>query len=150
MLAGVPDETEIRPAVDFALLADSAQVMGGKLYILGGGWNTLFVNRFPVRHPSLAVGLRIRVPWSLTDRTVTVGLDLEDEDGGRVLPTAPITQAIKVSRAPMMPEGSDIVIARSFTFSNLTFEKPGGYAFLITIDGEVSERLRFTILSRRG
>src|SRR5690606_5229563 len=34
-------ENELRPGVDFALLADAVQVLQGKLYVLGGGWNTL-------------------------------------------------------------------------------------------------------------
>lgn len=142
------DVTEIKPGIDFALLADAAQVVQGKLYVLGGGWNTLFVGSFPARHPSLSVGLRVRVPWSWSERTIVIAVDLQDQDGGRVLPTGPIRQGVRVARPQGMPEGSDIVLARSFTFNNLTFTGPGGYSFVISLDDEVVERLRFTVLQR--
>jgi hypothetical protein len=144
----VDRETEITPAVDFALLADAVQVLQGKLYVLGGGWNTLFVSGFPARHPSLGVGLRVRVPWSWTDRSLVIGVDLQDEDGARMLPGNAISQSVKVSRPAGMPDGSDVVLARSFTFNNLTFPKPGGYSFVISLDEEIADRLRFTVLRR--
>lgn len=141
-----PDE--IQPGVDFALLADAVQVLQGKLYVLGGGWNTLFVAGFPARHPSLGVGLRVHVPWSWTDRSIRIGIDLQDEDGARVLPGPAISQTVKVSRPQGMPDGSDVVLARSFTFSNLVFPRPGGYSFVISLDDEPADRLRFTVLER--
>jgi hypothetical protein len=141
-------ETEIKPGVDFALLADAVQVLQGKLYVLGGGWNTLFVGEFPARHPSLGVGLRVRVPWSWTDRPLRISIDLQDEDGARMLPGPPIAQGVKVSRPQGMPDGSDVVLARSFTFNNLTFPKPGGYSFVISLDDDPADRLRFTVLQR--
>lgn len=141
-------ETEIRPVVDYALLADAVQVVQGKLYLLGGGWDTLFVPGFPARFPSLGVGLRVRVPWSWADQVVVIGVDLQDEDGARVLPTAPLAQGVKVSRPPGLPEGSDLGVARSFTFNNLTFPHAGAYSFVITIDQEVASRLRFSVRPR--
>lgn len=141
-------DTEIAPQVDFALLADAVQVLQGKLYVLGGGWNTLFVAGFPARHPSLGVGLRVRVPWSWTERPLKIGIDLQDEDGARILPGPPIAQGVKVSRPQGLPDGSDVVLARSFTFNNLMFPKPGGYSFVISLDDEPSDRLRFNVLAR--
>jgi hypothetical protein len=141
-------ETEIRPAVDYALLADAVQVVQGKLYVLGGGWDTLFVPGFPARFPALGVGLRVRVPWSWADHVVVIGVDLQDEDGARVLPTDPLVQGVKVSRPAGLPEGSDLGVARSFTFNNLTFPRPGAYSFVISIDEQVASRLRFSVRPR--
>ncbi len=141
-------ETDIRPTIDFALLADAVQVVQGKLYVLGGGWDTLFVAGFPARHPSLGIGLRIRVPWSWTDRSITVGVDIQNEDGGRVLPTPPLKQGLRVNRPSGIPEGSDIGISRSFTFNNLTFPGEGAYSFVITLDDDVASRLRFSVRKR--
>ena len=141
-------EAGIKPTVDYALLADAVQVVMGKLYVLGGGWDALFVPGFPARFPSLGVGLRIRVPWSWADQVVRIGVDLQDEDGGRVLPTAPVAQGVKVSRPPGIPEGSDLGVARSFTFNNLTFPHEGAYSFVISIDDEVASRLRFSVRTR--
>lgn len=146
--ASVDFETDIRPTIDFALLADAVQVVQGKLYVLGGGWDTLFVGDFPARHPSLGIGLRIRVPWSWTDRQITVGVDIQDEDGGRVLPTRPLRQGLRVTRPTGIPDGSDIGISRSFTFNNLTFPAEGAHSFVITLDDDVVSRLRFSVRKR--
>lgn len=142
------DDTVIKPTTDFALLADAVQVVQGKLYVLGGGWDTLFVSDFPARYPSLGVGLRVRVPWSWTNQVLVIGVDLQDEDGGRVLPAPPLAQGVKVARPKGIPEGSDIGIARSFTFNNLSFPHEGAYSFVISLNTEVASRLRFAVRSR--
>ena len=141
-------DTEILPTVDFALLADAVQVVQGKLFVLGGGWDTLFVRSFPARYPTLGVGLRVRVPWSWTDQPLVIGVDLQDEDGQRVLPGAPLAQGVKVARPPGIPEGSDIGLARSFTFNNLTFPRESAYSFVVSLNQEVASRLRFAVRSR--
>jgi hypothetical protein len=138
----------IEPSIDFALLADAVQVSQGKLYVLGGGWDTLFVREFPARYPTLGVGLKVRVPWSWTDRVVVIGIDLQDEDGARVLPTPPLAQGVKINRPQGIPEGSDVGIARSFTFNNLTFPAEGAYSFVVSLDQEVVSRLRFSVRPR--
>jgi Family of unknown function (DUF6941) len=65
------------------LLADAAQAIGGKLYILGGGWSVI------VPGTPFAVAVKLEVPWSqATDRHVA-RLELVDEDGQAVeAPTA--------------------------------------------------------------
>jgi hypothetical protein len=143
-----PLDPDLVPSVDFALLADAVQVVQGKLYVLGGGWDTLFVRGVPARYPALGVGLRVRVPWSYTDRGLVIGIDLQDEDGGRVLPGPPISQGVRVNRPSGIPEGSDVGIARSFTFNNLTFPSEGAYSFVISIDDDVASRLRFSVRVR--
>ncbi len=40
-----------------AMLADAAQVQGGKLFVLGGGFDTISAQSLPVVHRSLAVAL---------------------------------------------------------------------------------------------
>ena len=44
------DSPAFEPSVDFAILADAAQAIAGKLFLLGGGWDTLRVGGFPARH----------------------------------------------------------------------------------------------------
>ena len=51
------------PEIDFAILADGVHASAGKIYVLGGGWDTIFVQQFPARHHTLGLGLRIRVPY---------------------------------------------------------------------------------------
>ena len=40
--------------IDYLVLADAVAAVGGKHYIHGGGWDTLFSRTFPFVHPTLA------------------------------------------------------------------------------------------------
>lgn len=138
------------PTVDVALLADSVQAVRGKLFILGGGWDTLWVRQFPARHPSLAIGLRLRVPVSWKSETITLSVELQDADGKPVLPK-PLAHEIRLpSDPPQSPSATDFGLIRSFTFNNLRFESEGAYSFVISVDGEPVSRLRFTVRARPG
>ena len=141
------DDTDIRPVVELAMVADAVQVAQGKLFVLGGGWNTLMVRDFPAKHPVMAVAVLVTVPWSWADRPITIELDLEDGDGHRLFPS-PIRQRLTVAKPAGMPQGSDIVVPRSFTISNLVFRQAGGYSFIVSVDGQVAERIRFRVLQR--
>ena len=78
----------LEPSVDIALLADAVQASQGKLYVLGGGWDVLTVRSLPARHPSMGIGLRVRVPWGWPGESVVLEVELQDEDGWSVLPAA--------------------------------------------------------------
>lgn len=136
------------PTVDVALLADSVQAVRGKLFVLGGGWDTLWVQRFPARHPSLAIGLRLRVPVSWNSDILNLSVELQDEDGQPLLPR-PLTHDIRLPvDIPHPPSASDFGLIRSFTFNNLRFDHQGAYSFVISVDGDPVSRIRFTVRAR--
>ncbi len=136
------------PTVDVALLADSVQAVRGKLYVLGGGWDTLWVPRFPARHPTLAIGLRLRVPVTWSSEVINLAVELQDEDGKGLLPR-PLSHDIRLpTTSPRQPVGTDYSLIRSFTFNNLRFEHDGPYSFVISVDGDPVSRLRFSVRER--
>ena len=141
-------ELDPTPQVEFAFLADAVQAVAGKLYVIGGGWDTLFSGSFPMRHPTMGLGLRIRVPWSSLDE-FTLAVDLVDEDGTSLFKGRELSQRIRVRRPAEMPAGSDLGVVRAFTFNNLAFPAEGGYAFRITVDGDEVSRLRFRLRQRQ-
>jgi hypothetical protein len=68
-------------SVEWLILADSAQVVGGKLYLLGGGWDLLTVNQpFPVTRRS-GLAASFRVPWTDTNFRHNVNITISDADG---------------------------------------------------------------------
>lgn len=144
MVDTTPDS--IGPSVDVALLADAVQAIRGKLFILGGGWDTLWVRQFPARHPSLAIGLRLRIPTSWHSEEMKLSVELQDADGKSIFPR-PLTQTIKLSRATDS-QTTDIGLVRSFTFNNLVFGHEGSYSFVISVDDDPVSRLRFTVRAR--
>ncbi len=142
-----PPDT-LGPSVDVALLADSIQAVRGKLFVLGGGWDTLWVTRFPARHPSLAIGLRLRVPVSWNSDRLRLAVELQDEDGKPLLP-APLAHDVRLpGEAPHPPSATDYGVVRSFTFNNLRFDHEGAYSFVILVDDEPVSRLRFSVRER--
>lgn len=144
MMDVTPDS--IGPTVDVALLADSVQAVRGKLFVLGGGWDTLWVQGFPARHPSLAIGLRLRIPTSWSGDVLSLSVELQNADGGPLLPQ-PLLQKINLPRSPD-PQATDIGLVRSFTFNSLVFPEPGPYSFVISVEQEPVSRLRFTVRQR--
>lgn len=137
-----------KPEIEVAILADAVQAVGGKLYVLGGGWDTLFASRFPARHPSLGIGVRIRVPWSSVDREFRLSVDLLDEDGHSAFGGKSITQTFRAGRPSGIPDGADVGVVRALTINGLVFPHAGGYSFVVSIDGTEVHRISFRVRER--
>ena len=58
--------------IDFLLLADRAEVLNGKLYLMGGAWDRRQIRDIdsPV---SLTIVVGVLVPWNLTNEPASVG-----------------------------------------------------------------------------
>jgi hypothetical protein len=138
------------PEIEVAILADAVQAVAGKLYVLGGGWDTLFAARFPARHPSLGIGVRVRVPWSQIDQTFNLSVDLVDEDGHSAFGDKTITQTFKAGRPRGLPDGVDVGVVRALTINGLVFPHEGGYSFVVSIDGTEVHRISFRVREHRG
>ena len=137
----------IGPTVDVALLADAVQAVRGKLFVLGGGWDTLWVRSFPARHPSMAIGFRLRVPSSWGAELLKLSVELQNADGAPLL-AQPLSHQVKLPAHPQPPTATDFGVVRSFTFNNLLFVHEGSYSFVISVDDETVSRLRFSVRAR--
>ncbi|NIA26097.1 MAG: hypothetical protein GWP04_11095 [Gammaproteobacteria bacterium] len=137
-----------RPEIEVAILADAVQAVGGKLYVLGGGWDTLFASRFPARHPSLGIGVRIRVPWGSVDEEFRLSVDLLDEDGHSAFGGKSIIQKFRAGRPSGIPDGADVGVVRALTINGLVFPRAGGYSFVVSIDGAEAHRISFRVRER--
>jgi uncharacterized protein DUF6941 len=60
------------------LLADAAQAVDGKLYVLGGGWSIITVGM------PFAIAAKVEVPWNQATDSHTLKLELLDQDGHAV------------------------------------------------------------------
>ncbi len=139
----------LKPSVEFAFLADAVQVVGGKLFALGGGWDQLLVSQFPTRHSSMGIGLRVTFPRGWDKSPVAMGVDLQDQDGSSVLGSRMPQRKLPVKSPPGLSPGSVFGYPMAFTFNALPFDSPGDYSFVIYLDGEPVHRLRFTVRERR-
>jgi len=138
----------LTPSIEFALLADAVQAMNGKLFVLGGGWDTIWVRSFPARHHTMAIGTRLRIPWSSEPQTFELTVQLVDEDGKPIFDT--IRHSLTVAPPKGVPDGFEHGVVRAFTFNNVPFHQPGEYSFVMAIDGAETGRLRFSVRERRA
>ena len=121
------------------MLADSAQEVGGKLYILGGGWSITGPDPVP-----MAIALKLEVPWDRTNEQHALLLELLDEDGEPVLiPGADgeqvplqVTGEFEAGRPPGIKPGTPIDSALAVNFGPLPLEAGRRYQWRLSIDGE--------------
>lgn len=90
-----------RPELEFLLLADHAEAVNGKLYLMGGGWDRRGIVDF--RQPqAFAVAIGLLIPWNETNRPVSLSMTLRDVDGADVAP--PLQTQVVIGRpANAMP-----------------------------------------------
>jgi hypothetical protein len=67
------------PTIDFFILADRAEAVNGKLYLMGGGWSETVVPDISQPAP-LSFALGVLVPWNATNQQHTVRITIEDLD----------------------------------------------------------------------
>ncbi len=110
--------------VDFAILADSAQVVGGKLYVLGGAFDTINSKKAPIIHSAMSLAFRLLFDAGEVDRTHNLEIVILDEDGKQI---AKAGGPLMVKRNPNKPAGWKQGFLGVLNFANLKFEKFGDY-----------------------
>ena len=129
--------------IDWLILADSAEVVNNKLYLLGGGWDSITVNSaFPVVHPC-AVATAFSVPWNETNQPRNVEIEIVTEDGES---RAKIDAKVETGRPAALPRGQSQRVQFAVRF-NLTLEGPGGHVIIARIEGEERRRVPFNIVA---
>ncbi|MFZ1062574.1 MAG: hypothetical protein WAN30_03795 [Acidimicrobiales bacterium] len=120
------------------LLADSAQVADGKLYILGGGWSVTG----PEPVPS-AVAIKVAVDWHEFNSAHHWELILEDADGKLVqFETPEGTQTIEVrgdfsTTTPQdVPQGTPVDVPIAVNFGPIPLAPASRFTWRLVIDGE--------------
>lgn len=112
-----------------ALLADAARIENGKLYIYGGGWDTITVASFPTMHPTMSLAWILRIEYDEALSDIPIMVELIDEDGSPLGPR--LEGVINTGHAPRQQRGTPSFIPQTFTLNLLQFEKPGTYSFRI-------------------
>jgi hypothetical protein len=124
------------------LLADSAQEVNGKLYILGGGWSV--TGPMPTPH---AVVLKFDVPWDRANRKHKIVLELLTADGEPVIlndqseEQAPlrVEGELEVGRPVGLKAGTPIDASMAINFGPIPLEPDRRYQWRLSIDGHHEE-----------
>jgi hypothetical protein len=126
------------------LLCDAAQAIGGKLYILGGGWTIIFQPHVPV---PMSLAIKIDVPWDRSNQSLHFDVQLVDLDGEPVdLGDGPIAASadFEVGRPAGLKPGTPIDVALALPFGMLALG-PGQYVWQLEIEG-AAVRAPFRVL----
>ena len=128
--------------VEWLILADAAQVTGGKLYLIGGGWDKVTANKFP--HPqSMSIAVSFRVPWTETNERHSFEVEIAGADGEAI---AKVPGQFEVGRPPGTPPGQD-QRAQFAVNVNWSINKPGGYVVVARVDGQEGRRFPFNVVA---
>lgn len=125
--------------VDFLLLADRAEVLNGKLYMMGGAWDRRNIRDIAAPVP-LSIVVGVLVPWNLTNEPHQLRLRIEDEDGTAVLPEVEAT--VNVGRPANAMQGQSF---RATAVINNRWALPryGTYRVVASVAGQSEKRVAF-------
>lgn len=119
------------------LLADAAQAVSGKLYILGGGWSVIG----PDPTPS-AIAIKIEVPWDEANTPHKLRLELVDSDNRATLVPTPtgeepveIEGGLEVGRPAGLKPGTPLDVTVAFNFPPFPLRPDSRYVWRLLIDG---------------
>ena len=123
------------------LLADAAQAVDNKLYVLGGGWSVTG----PAPTPS-ALALYIKVPWDQANVKHRLELELIDADGRAVTGIGPegeqpiaVASEFEVGRPAGLTPGTPIDVALAINIGPLPLAPGARYEWRLQVDGESRE-----------
>ncbi len=133
------------------LLADAAQESGGKLYIIGGGWNIITASHAPppaISQRAIALVVLLSIGWTEANEPIDFEINLVDADERPVIPE-PLRGQLTIGRPPQIPKGTDQVMPFVVNFNDLTFEHLGTYAFTFRAGDEELGRVAFHIIANK-
>ena len=130
------------------VLCDAAQAVGGKLYILGGGWSFITPGA-----SAMALAILVEVPWTATNEPHTLHIQLVDQDEQPVLlgpENKPVTidGTLEVGRPPGHPQGTPLNVPIAFTIPPLPLAPSQRYVWVLSVDGETDDNWRVAFNTR--
>ncbi|MBI4052207.1 MAG: hypothetical protein HY400_06850 [Elusimicrobia bacterium] len=129
--------------IDFAVLAEAAEAVGGKLYMMGGAVDTILSNQVPVIHPRLSLAVRILLSPGEIDRNHHLEVILLDEDGKKL---GQIGTEMLAGRNANVPAGWEQGLLLVFNFINVQFQKFGHYTLDILGNGSSLKNIPFRLM----
>jgi hypothetical protein len=132
------------------VLADWAEAINGKLYIMGGGWSITGPDPLPS-----ALAIKIEVPWDETNRPHTLRLGLIDDDGQPVVIAGgekpfEITGRFELGRPSGLPPGTPMDTVLAVSLAPMPLERGKRYIWRLWIDDESNDDWQTAFMVRRG
>ena len=132
------------------LLADHAQALSGKLYIMGGGWNIVG----PTPAPIALAGI-LELEWDEANQPKRLRIELMTEDGQPVMVPTPtgdrpvvIEGNAEVGRPPGTRAGTAFNVPIAINVGPLLIPPGGRYVWRFSIDGQSRDEWRLPFSTR--
>ena len=132
------------------LLADHAQALGGKLYVMGAGWNVTG----PAPAPMALAGI-LELDWDEANESKALRIELLTEDGRPVAVPTPtgdrpvvIETTVEVGRPVGTRRGSLFNIPIAINIGLMPIAPGGGYVWQFWIGGETQNDWRLPFSTR--
>ncbi len=132
------------------ILADSAQAVGGKLYLLGGGWTLTG----PDPSPS-AIAVLVEIPWDEANRVFNFKLSLFTGDDQAVIVPTPVGDRpveiegqFEAGRPPGLKPGTPLMIPLVVNLAPLPLPPDGLYVWKLEINGRSEEDWQLAFRTR--
>lgn len=125
--------------LDFLMVADRAEAVGGKLYLLGGGWDRITLTQYPGA-ANFDVAIGVVVGYTETNERHAFQVTLENDDNQVVL--GPIEGQFELGRPPGLkpaqPQRFIVAVRGPFPLP-----EPGCYHWVVTLDGQRAGQTAF-------
>jgi hypothetical protein len=128
--------------IGFLMLADHAESVNGKLYMVGGGWNVLRLPELP-HEWGFHITLGLDVGWSETNQPHNLSVVIHDPDGVEL--GEGLSADFETGRPPGMPAGQDQRLVMSIG-TTATFSAAGPHAAVVQVNDEEIGRARFYLM----
>jgi hypothetical protein len=120
--------------LQFAFLADFALAHpDGKIYVLGGGFDTIYASVLPARHPHLSLVMNFEFAPNETGRTYAIEIRPQDSTG------APFLQVTTIEASPqrnLQGPTSPVTFQSVLNFQGVQLRTAGEHTFSIVVDGQ--------------
>lgn len=130
--------------VEWLILADYVEIIGGKLYLMGGGWDVLTVNTaFPLARP-VGLAAAFSVAWNETNQRHNVEIDIQTDDGQSV---GSVKAQFEVGRPAGVKQGQDQRFQLAANNVPLNLAAPGTYVIVARVEGQEQRRVPFNVIA---
>ncbi len=127
-------------SVDFLILADRAEALNGKLYVMGGAWDRVFIADFQ-QPATISFAVGVLVPWNATNMQHTLVITVVDPDENPIDFRAEL--GFVVGRPPWAHQGETQRAILALPAVPVRFPQAGTYVLSATLDGVRRKRVDF-------
>lgn len=140
----MPEEITRKIEVEWLILADAAEIVGQKLYLLGGGWNRIYAVSDEQFDRRIAIALSMFVPFEETLQRHLFELEVIDGDGHSLAKGGGHFEvASDVGTPRHMPQRAQLVISLG-----LKLQSGETYQVIARVADAEEKRIQFHVMKR--